>query len=306
MIVQDEGTIDAALAAFDRHLHRTRGTHPVVRHNYTRYVRMFLGSVFGNHPVDLARPTAADVIGFMSTMAARYRPRGAKLVATSLRSFFRFLRTEGFREDQLAEAVPSVADRRLSTIPRSLSEEAFKRLLGSLDRSSPRALRDSAIILCLARLGLRASEVVGLRLDDLDWRAGTLHVRARKTGRGAILPLPRDVGRAIVAYLRSGRPPTPERHVFVLHGLRVGAPATRQVVGDAVERALRRAGIAAPVRGAYLLRHTLATRMLRRGANLKQIADLLGHRCLNTTVIYAKVDLSSLGEVALPWPEVAS
>jgi site-specific recombinase XerD len=305
MTVHQEWTIDAVLAAFDRHLRRTRGTHPDVRRNYTGYVRLFLGSIFRDRPMDLARISAPEVIGFVSAMTARYRPCTVKLVATSLRSFFRFVRAAGWREDRLEDAVPTVPHRRFASLPRYLGESEFVRLIASLDASSPRALRDRAILLCLARLGLRASEISRLQLEDIDWRAGTVHVPTRKTSRSAVLPLPRDLGRALVAYLRRGRPATRVRHVFVLHHLRVGEPANRQLVGDAVKRALRRAGISAPMRGANLLRHSLATCLMRRGASLKEIADLLGHRSLDTTTIYAKVDLAALREVALPWPEVA-
>jgi len=305
MAVHGQWTPDAVLTAFDEHLRRTRGTCLEARRNYARLVRTFLESVFEDGPPDLARVSARDVIRFVSASTARYRPCTVKLVATAMRSFFRFLRAEGWREDRLEDAVPTVPHRRHGSLPRHLGEREFVRLLVSLDVSSPRALRDKAILLCLARLGLRASEVARLRLDDVDWRAGTVCIRTRKTGRGAVLPLPRDLGRALVAYLRHGRPATPVRQVFVLHWMRVGEPVNRQLVGDAVKRALRHAGISAPMRGANLLRHSLGSSLLRHGATLKEIADLFGHRSLNTTTIYAKVDVAALREVALPWPEVA-
>jgi site-specific recombinase XerD len=204
----------------------------------------------------------------------------------------------------MEEAVPMVAHRRLASLPRHLDTTQFTRLLASLDSSSPRGLRDRAMLLCVARLGLRASEVARLRIDDIDWRNGTIRVPARKTGRGALLPLPQELGQAIVAYLRRGRPATQERQVFVLHRLHLGAPISRQVVGDAVRRALRHSGISAPMRGANLLRHSLATDLLGHRTTLKEIADLFGHRSLATTAIYAKVDVAALREVALPWPEV--
>jgi len=162
------------------------------------------------------------------------------------------------------------------------------------------------MILCTARLGLRAGEVTGVLLEDIDWRGAVLHVRSRKTGRGARLPLPADVGEAIVEYLRHGRPATSCRHVFVLHHLRPGEAATKRTVYDAVKVALDRARIDAPIRGPNLLRHSLATGLIRRGASLKEIADLLGHRRLETTQVYAKLDLASLRTVAQPWPEVTS
>jgi integrase/recombinase XerD len=304
MTVHGPLTTDAVLAAFDEHLRRTRGVCPEVRHNYARSVRAFLDAVFADGPVDLARISVHDIVGFVSAATVRYRPPTVQLVATSLRSFFRFLRAEGLREDRMEEAVPMVPRRRLTSLPRHLDAAQFARLIASLDSSSPRGLRDRAILLCVARLGLRASEVARLRLDDIDWRNGTVRVQTRKTGRGAVLPLPRELGRALVAYLRRGRPATQARQVFVLHDVRVGAPISRQVVGDAVSRAVQHAGICAPMRGANLLRHSLATGLLGHGATLKEIADLFGHRSLATTGIYAKVDLAALREVALPWPEV--
>ena len=149
------------------------------------------------------------------------------------------------------------------------------------------------------------AEVADLRLDDIDWRAGTIHIRAHKTRRAGVLPLPRDVGRAIVAYLRVERPKTTERCVFLLHGSDGrSSPFGRGRVSGIVARALRRAGIRAPIFGAHVLRHTLASRMVRRGTSLKEVADFLGHRSLDTTAIYAKLDLPALRDVALPWPEV--
>ena len=153
---------------------------------------------------------------------------------------------------------------------------------------------------------MRANEVAGIRLDDIDWRAAELEVPSRKTGRGARLPLPADVGETIVEYLRNGRVPTSSRHVFVLHHLPIGEPATPRTVYDAVKVALDRSVVEAPVRGPNLLRHSLATRLVRAGASLKETADLMGHQSLHTTQIYAKLDLAALRAVAQPWPEVMS
>jgi site-specific recombinase XerD len=158
----------------------------------------------------------------------------------------------------------------------------------------------------VARLGLRASEVVQLCLEDIDWRSATVRVRARKTGHGALLPLPGEVGVALADYLQHGRPDTTVRQVFVLHRQRVGAPISSCIVGRAVDNALRQAGMAAPMRGANLLRHSLATELLDHGASLREIADLLGHSSLATTRIYAAVDVAALREVALPWPQATS
>jgi integrase/recombinase XerD len=169
----------------------------------------------------------------------------------------------------------------------------------------PFGLRDRAIVLCLSTLGLRPGEVADLRLEDIDWRSGTIHLCARKTRRGAVLPLPREAGRAIVEYLRGERPQTDERRVFVQHrGTNRGRPISSNAISAVAVRALQRAQVEAPLAGAYVFRHTVASRLVRCGASLKEIADFLGHRCLDTATIYAKLDLPALRDVALPWPEV--
>jgi integrase/recombinase XerD len=301
MSVRKRWTVEALLAAFDEHLDRVRGVGPGARRNYVRWVRAFLDEVFGDGRVEPARIGVRNVVEFISVVAHSYRGGSAEIAATSLRSFFRFLRAAGLRSDRLEDAVPMVPRRRTS-LPRNLDQADFGSLLASLDTSSPRGLRDRAIILCIARLGLRASEVTELHLEDIDWRNGTVRVRRRKTGHGALLPLPQQVGAALVDYLRDGRPDTRSRRVFVLHWLRVGAPISTSIVGRAVDHALRRAGIDAPARGANLLRHSLATDLVRREASLAEIAGLFGHSSLATTVIYASVDVAALRQVALPWP----
>lgn len=305
MAIAGSSTTDVALAAFDDHLRRVRGVCPEVRRSYGRVAGEFLEMVFGDGPVDLARLSASDVVQFVFEATVRYRPSTLQGVTTALRSFLRFLRVEGVRDDRLEEAVPKVPLRRLSAVPRHLGSGELARLIASLDeRSSPTGLRARAILLLAARLGLRASEIARLGLEDIDWRSGTVQIRTRKTGHGALLPLEREVGKAIATYLQRGRPVSEDRHVFLLHQQHVGAPIDRHVVGDAVRRALDRAGIDAPVRGANLLRHSLATDLLAHGASLKEIADLFGHRALSSTQVYAKVDIVALREVALPWPEV--
>lgn len=303
MASRDRLTLEGALAAFDEHLRRTRGVCPGTRRNYARFVRVFLQTVSAEGPVGVAEIHSRDVVKFVGGLTRHYRPGTVELAASALRSFFRFLRAEGLREDRLENAVPMVPRRRTGLV-RHLDPGRFEQLIASLDSSSPRGLRDRAIILCMARLGLRASEVVQLRLEDLDWRNATVRVRARKTGHGALLPLPGEVGAALAGYLQHARPDTRARQVFVLHRLRVGAPISSSIVGRAVDNALRHAGMVAPMRGANLLRHSLATDLLDHGASLGEIADLFGHSSLATTRIYASVDVAALREVALPWPRV--
>src|ERR1017187_3537418 len=305
MTTRDLLTPEEALAAFDQHLRRTRGVCAGTRRNYARFAGAFLQAVFAGCPVVVAEIRVRHVVGFVAVATRRYRPRTVELAASALRSFFRFLRAEGLREDRLEDAVPMVPPRPAGLVPH-LDPGRFGQLIASLDSSSPRGLRDRAIILCMARLGLRASEVVQLRLEDLDWRNAVVRVRARKTGHGALLPLTAEVGTALAVYLQHGRPDTPARQVFVLHRLRTGAPISGSIVGRAVDNALRRAGMDAPVRGGNLLRHSLATDLLVRGASLPGIADLFGHSSLATTRVYAAVDVAALREVALPWPQATS
>ncbi len=301
----DSWTLDAWIEAYKQHQRRTRGLRERTLHGYERLVRMFVRSAFGDDPIDPTRFSPSDVIEFVALLRGRYSPRSMKAVRTALRSFFRFLRAEGLCDERLEAAIPTVAHWRLSTLPRHLSEEQLERVLSSFDLATPFGHRDRAIVLCLSTLGLRPGEVADLRLDDIDWRNGTIQLRRRKTGRGAILPLPREAGRAMVAYLSGERPETIERRVFVQHcGSRRGRPILSNAVSGVAVRALRRAEIEAPLAGAYIFRHTVASRLVRRGTSLKEVADFLGHRSLDTTTIYAKLDLPALRDVALPWPEV--
>ncbi|MCO4265062.1 site-specific integrase [Pseudarthrobacter sp. MDT3-26] len=305
MKIADEMTVGALLSAYDEHLRRVRGVCPGTRRNYARHVGEFLVTVFTDGVADPRQIHSSDVVSFVGGAPARYRPRTVESAATSLRSFFRFLRSEGLCEDHLEDAVPMVP-RRETFLVRHLDSAKFEQLIASLDSTSPRGLRDRAIILCVARLGLRGGEVAQLLLEDLDWPNATVRVRARKTGHGALLPLTNEVGAALARYLQHGRPATSVREVFVLQKLRVGAPISSSIVRRAVEHALEHAGMDAPTRGANLLRHSLATGLLEHGAGLPQIADLMGHSSLATTRIYAAVDVAALREVGLPWPEATS
>jgi site-specific recombinase XerD len=226
----------------------------------------------------------------------------AQLMVSALRSFLRFLLQHGEIATDLAASVPAVAHWRLTSVPKHLSEEMVKSVLRSCDRNTVVGRRDYAILLLLARLGLRAGEVVNLELNDIDWRAGEIVVR----GKGGVhdrLPLVQEVGEALAAYLRRGRPLLAEsRCVFLqVRAPRCGfrGPAT---VSTILARALQRAGLDPPEKGAHLLRHSLATGMLHRGATMAEIAEVLRHRSARTTEIYAKVDIASLRALAQPWP----
>ena len=297
--------LDVLAKEYEQYEIEVRGLSKTTAHLSARMVTRCLRALLGDDPIDLRRLYGSDVVRFVVDSATSSGPRMADAFTHALRSFFRYLRVRGLHDVGLDEVVPSVHfPGRLATLPASLTEEQFAQLLASLTETSPSGLRDRAIVLVLARLGLRPVEVSALQLTDIDWCLGGVRVARRKTGHGAVLPLPPDVGHAVAAYLLDGRPDSDSGRVFVRHKYFVGRPLRAVAVSYAVTQALRRAGIAESVSGAYVLRHTLATRMVRRGAKLKEIADVLGHRCLDTTGLYAKVDLPSLRQVAMPWPEV--
>lgn len=300
-------TLDVLVEEYKQHQRRTRGLRERTLDGYERLVRRFVRAALGEDPIDPSGLNGGHVVGFVVAMQGQFSPCSMKAVRTALRSFFRFLRFAGLCDERLELAVPRVAHWRLSTLPRYLSDAQLTRLLASLDLSTPCGRRDRAIVLCLASLGLRPGEVANLGLEDIDWRGGSVRLRERKTRHGAVVPLPREAGRAIVAYLREERPATEERRVFVKQlGAGRGRPLSSNAVSAVVVRALDRAGVQSPLAGGYVLRHTVASRLVRRGASLKEVADFLGHRSLDTTAIYAKLDLTALQEVALPWPEAVT
>jgi site-specific recombinase XerD len=285
--------------SFEQYLREERRLSQASLDNALPYVRRLLVHRFGDSPVVLDALQPSDVTGFVLSTVHTMSPSRAKLLVGALRSFFRFLLCRGEIATDLTGAVPSVADWRLSSVPKGIDPRDVRRLLKSCDRRSPTGRRDYAVLLLLARLGLRGGEVAALTLDDIDWEAGELTIRG-KGPRSDCLPLPKDVGAAIAAYLRRGRPTCGTRHLFVTARAPI-RPFKQTAVGCIVRRSIARAGIDAPRKGAHVLRHTLAIQMLRRGASLPEIGELLRHRRLDTTAIYAKVDLRALRALAQPW-----
>jgi site-specific recombinase XerD len=293
--------IEQVVQAFERYLRNERALSDAAVLNYVPFVRKFLADRFDDGPVRLSRLCAGDVVRFVRRQAPRLHLKRAKLLTSALRSFLHYARYRGEITCDLAAAVPTVANWSMPSIPRAIPADAVHRLLASINRRSPTSRRDYAILLLLARLGLRAGEVVRLKLDNIDWNVGSLRVQG-KGGQHADLPLPADVGTAITAYLRHGRPRSSNRHVF----LRAKAPIRgflgAQAIASVVRHNLIRAGIQAPTYGAHQFRHALATKMLRHGASLAEIGEVLRHRSPETTKIYTKVDLDSLRALTLPWP----
>ncbi len=294
-------TITAELADFDDYLADVRGLSPVTRSLRARHVRHFLEMYFIRDPVQISSLAPADVTRFITHHSATWSPASIGVLCTSLRSYLNFRASKSDQTATLITALPQIAQWRLRGLPKQLTREEVKQLLGAFDLDTPTGRRDYAMTRCIVDLGLRSSEVARLQLEDMDWREGTLTIRS-KGQRIDLLPLPQDTGRAIAQYLQDGRPSTSCREVFVRHRPPLNTPATAGIVRNAVRYAAARCGLAERIPGPHILRHTLAGQLLQGGARFKEIADLLRHRSLDTTTIYAKVDFLALEQVALPWP----
>jgi site-specific recombinase XerD len=298
---RDDSPLAAILTRYERHLRSECGLAAATVINYLPCIRKFL--MEREKPLVVREVRSSDVSDFLLRHAPTMSPRRAQLVTAAFRSFFRFLFQEGELQVNLALSVPSVADRRLSTVPKYLSPDQVERVLGTCNRQTATGRRDYAILLLLARLGLRAGEVVSLQLDDVDWRAGELFVR----GKGLLhdrMPMPVDVGEALTSYLRTDRPTCKTRRVFVCMKAPRSGFAGPSTLSTIVRRALDRADLSPALRGAHVLRHSLATTMLRSGASMNEIGEILRHRTPSTTEIYAKLDFDGLRTLAHPWPSV--
>jgi site-specific recombinase XerD len=292
-----DSPVEAVLERYRTYLVSERSLAALTVRYYERVARLFLCSVSNREGLDVAAVTTGDVSRFVLAECRRRSVGSAKTVVMALRSLLRYLYVEGLTATALVGAVPAVAPWRSASLPTTLDAAGLARLLASCDRRSATGRRDFAIIVVLARLGLRAGEVAALCLDDIDWRAGEMVVRG-KGDRHERLPLPGDVGEALTGYLRRGRPRVECRSVF----LRVHAPTaglSSDGVSNIVRAACRRVGL--PEVGAHRLRHFAATETLRGGASLTKVGQLLRHHSAFATQHYAKVDRTALREVAGPW-----
>lgn len=268
---------------------------------YKSWATRFLESQFGDEKIVFASLRPASIIEFVRSQTKRIGQKACKLMTTALRSFLQFLRYRGYIGSDLSAAVPAVASWTMATLPKALPIDQVEQVLKSCRRDTATGRRDYAIILLMARLGLRANEVAQLRLDDVDWQIGCITVRG-KGGQLAQLPLPLDVGDAIVDYIKNGRPRSAIRKIFLSAQAPIHGFSCNRRISMLVGEALERAGIDSERKGAHQLRHALASGMLQRGATLREIGEVLRHRDVQSTAIYAKVDLVSLQEVAMPWP----
>jgi len=293
--------VDEELCRFDERMERAQGLAAKTRTQYLRTVRRLLVGQFGVETVDFTAITPEHVRQFIDEQSTLYStPSSAATLISALRSYFRFRASGGDRVHALTGVLCYPANWGLASLPKGLSDAEVRRLVDSLVWEGPSARRAAAMVRCALDLGLRSGEVATLGLDDIDWKTGTITLRRTKSRREDTLPLPQTTGCAIVDYLLHERPPSASRAVFV----RRVAPCDRPLGADCVRKTIRqayaRAGL--PYTRAHLLRHTMASRLLASGSSLKEVADVLRHRSLNTTLIYAKLDSRNLTEVALPWP----
>jgi integrase/recombinase XerD len=301
-VLHERTAIHRVLAAYSAHLRHDRGSSRATLVQYLPFAERFLFERFATAPLDLSSLSAADVLTFIKREAVRLSPARAKCATTALRSFLLYLRYRGDITLDLATAVPSVANWSATSIPRAISAQHVRAVLASCQRDTPVGCRDYAILLLLARLGLRAGEIVSLTLDSIDWQSGSLIVKASKSGQLSQLPLTADVGEAIADYLQNARPPSRSRTLFLRALAPVRGLGSSTSVSTIVRAAILRAGVETRHKGTHQFRHALACEMLRQGATLTEIGTVLRHRRTKTTSLYAKVDFAALRPLSLPWP----
>jgi integrase/recombinase XerD len=287
------------LVAFRDWLLRHRGLAPITVERHERLIKRMLPSL----GTDTSAYSAASVRSVSLDQIRDCRPAHAKTIVGALRVYLRFLTTNGACQPGLDHTLPTVAEWKLSSLPRYLDAHQVACLIDSCGKNGPQGFRDRAIVLLLLRLGLRAGDIANMRSTDIDWQAGTLLVRG-KGRRDVRLPLPQDAGDAVLDYVQNARPPVDIDRVFLCINALFRPLQSGPIVSGIVRAALRRAGIKnPPSHGANLLRHTTATMMLRGGATLDEIGTVLRHKSPDTTAHYAKVDVASLQQIAQPWPK---
>jgi len=297
--------VDAAqcLKDFDDYLVRVRGLAPRTRPTYCFWVRRFLAKFCGTAAPDWSSLRGEDLAAFVQQEASRLRRNGRAQPGNAIRAMLRYLTFAGSVRDGLQAAIPKVPRWKHADLPRFLPSADIDRVVAGVLDGTATGRRNHAILLLLARTGLRADEVVKLTLDDIDWQAGTLWIKSRKTRSERRLPLAEDVGTALYRYLKLGRPPCSARTIFLRTARPFDPLLTSAAICRIARRALTRAGILDTPAAAHLFRHSAATEMIRGGASFKEIADVLGHVSIGTTAIYAKLDVANLARVALAWPE---
>lgn len=297
--------MDEELRDYDEYMDHVRGLAPKTRSMALRIVGRLLVIRFGDGAINIVAIKPDHVRRFFAQQAKLYsKPANAGTVIAALRGYFRYRASLGDAMHGLIGALSYPANWQLSSLPKTLTTEEVEQLVGSLGKPGRSMMRADAIVRCALDLGLRSGEVARIGLDDINWRAGTITLRHTKSRREDVLPLPATTGKAIAAYLKHERPTTRNRAVFVRHLAPRDQPVGPDLVRKTIRQAFARAGL--PYTRSHLLRHTMANRLLASGSSLKEVADVLRHRSLNTTLIYAKLDSRKLIEVALPWPGSAA
>jgi integrase/recombinase XerD len=293
---------DAILAAYQQHLIDVRGlAHTTVEHHGST-IGEFLEYLFaGRDAFQLSTLSSEHVEGFVRSVAKRFNRCSLQHVIAHVRGFLRFLRMHGHGPQRQEFPIDTPRVYRQEQLPRSLPWDTVRAFLDGIDRNGTAGLRDYAMFLLIAAYGLRGCDIADLQLSDIDWRAGELHVRQRKTGQPLLLPLTGPVAAALVAYLRKGRPRCAYREVFLTVVAPI-VPLKRQAVGYAFRNRVRAGRLDIPFEGVHCLRHSYAAHLLRRGISLKTIGDLLGHASTESTCVYLRVNVDDLREVALPLP----
>ena len=296
--------IRRVVIAFEQHLRQAQGLSRATCVQYVPFAEQFLVERFGNDPVELCDLRAFDVMGFIKRQAAKSSQARAKSATIALRSFLRYLRGRDDVALDLAASVPTVPDWSMTGIPRAIAADDLNAVLQSCRRDTVGGCRDYAILLLLARLGLRSGEIVALTLESIDWDLGCITVVGSKRGQRVPLPMPADVGEAVATYLQRGRPRSGDRALFLRLNAPIRSLGSQTSIGSIVAAAIARAGVHPLHAGAHQFRHALACEMLRQGASMTEIGGVLRHQHAKTTGIYAKVDFAALRPLALPWPGV--
>jgi site-specific recombinase XerD len=297
--------LDEELRRFDDYMSHVRGLAARTRKQYLAVVCNLLLAQFADRDVVIAAIKPNQIRQFIASQSTRcHKAVSIGATVSALRSYFRYRTTLGDAVHHLIGVTSFPANWQQASLPKTMTKNEVERLLGALTHDGPAALRTAAIVHCALGLGLRSSEIAYLGLDDIDWSAATITLRGTKGRREDVLPLPAATGQAIADYLKYERPPTSNRAVFVRNIAPRDQPVGPDLIRKSIRQAYARAGL--PYTRSHLLRHTMASRLLESGSSLKEVADVLRHRSLNTTLVYAKLDSRNLGTVALPWPGVVS
>lgn len=293
--------ITTELERYDEHLRDVRGLARETRRGLVYVVGRFLRHKFGGRVVDFSKLRPDDVRRFTANqLEVHPTVSHASKLAAALRSYFRYRTTCGDQVGALTAVISSPVHWKLASLPRALEPDVVERLLHSFTGNRRWPKRGYAIVRCALDLGLRSCEIAHLMMSDIDWRAGTVTLKGTKSLRQDILPLPMETGQALADYLQHERPTSSNRAVFVRHLAPYDQPVTANAIRNVIRRAYRRIGLRHS--RTHALRHTLACRLVEKGSSLKEVADVLRHRSLSTTLIYAKLDTPKLSTVAMPWP----